>query len=266
MNRDAFLSRVREAAHAGRSFRVTRSDELAAPLAASAANDEHLPARLAAEIGAVGGYAQVAADWSDARTLLAELLDRYRPNAALCWQHPALDALGASDLLAKRNVRRIDYDSLHQLDAAEQRRQMLAAEVGISGVTAAVAESGTLALASGPSQERLASLAPPVHVAVVAAEQIVSDLFDLFPGAEQGGHRAANSHGDSRNRESSSRPDRLDPADLSSNWVLITGPSKTGDLELKLTTGVHGPGKWHVIIVRESLAATPLIGSDTLDG
>lgn len=254
MNRDLFLARVRDAAQAGRSFCVTQPDELTATLAASAASSDDLPARLAAEIVAVGGHAHLAADWGEARTLLGELLDRYRPNAALCWQHPAIEALGASELLAERNVRQCDYDSLRQFDPVEQRRQILAAEIGISGVTAAVAESGTLALASGPGQERLASLAPPVHVAVVAMEQIVSDLFDLFPGAEYGGHRAVEALGDSPDRNSLPRPARLDPADLPSNWVLITGPSKTGDLELKLTTGVHGPGKWHVIIVRAPLA------------
>ncbi|HJT36595.1 MAG TPA: lactate utilization protein [Pirellulales bacterium] len=246
MNRGAFLARVREAAQAGRAFRVTQPEELAARLAAPAADSEDLPSRLAAEIDAVGGHARLAVEWNEARELLAELLDCYEPSSALCWQHPALDALGLHGLLTERNVRPINYDSLHALDAAEQRRQMLTAEIGISGVTAAVAESGTLALASSPGQERLASLAPPVHVAVVAAEQIVSDLFDLFPGVEHGGHRAAISPGDS--------PARLNPADLPSNWVLITGPSKTGDLELKLTTGVHGPGKWHVIIVRAPLA------------
>lgn len=255
MNRDSFLARVREAVHAGRAFRVTPSDELARRLVnPPPADDEDWPSRLAAEINTVGGYAHLAADWGEARMLLAELLDRYRPGSALCWQLPALDVIGASNLLAERNVRRIDYDSLHALNTVEQRRQILAAEIGISGVTAAVAESGTLALASGPGQERLASLAPPVHVAVVAMEQIVSDLFDLFPGAEYGGHRAVEALGDSPDRNSLPRPARLDPADLPSNWVLITGPSKTGDLELKLTTGVHGPGKWHVIIVRAPLA------------
>ena len=39
------------------------------------------------------------------------------------------------------------------------------------------------------------------------------------------------------------------------NVTLITGPSKTGDIELQLTTGVHGPGKWHVIVVRSSRTA-----------
>ncbi len=44
----------------------------------------------------------------------------------------------------------------------------------------------------------------------------------------------------------------LGASGLPSNVVLITGPSKTGDMELELTTGVHGPGRWIVIVVRGS--------------
>lgn len=223
MDKNAFLSRVRDAAHAGRTFRVTPADELATPLKCTRpADGADLPARLAAEVEAVGGHAHLLDNWAQARVQLDQLLDRYRPHATLCWQHPSLDALGLAEVLTERKVARFEYDSLHRLDAAEQRRLMLSAEIGITGVTAAIAETGSLVMASGPGQERLASLAPPVHVAVVAAEQIVSDLFDLFTD------------------------DRPTPP---SNWVLITGPSKTGDLELKLTTGVHGPGHWHVMIV-----------------
>jgi L-lactate dehydrogenase complex protein LldG len=72
----------------------------------------------------------------------------------------------------------------------------------------------------------MASLVPPVHVAIVEAAQIVPDLFDIF-AAYQG-----------REQE------------LPANLTLITGPSKTGDIELQLTTGVHGPKNWHMIVIR----------------
>ena len=82
-------------------------------------------------------------------------------------------------------------------------------------------------MASAPGSERLASLLPPVHVAVIEAAQILPDLFDLFARLQISGH-----------------------PEMPSNLTLITGPSKTGDIELRLTTGVHGPGEWHVIIIR----------------
>jgi len=79
-------------------------------------------------------------------------------------------------------------------------------------------------MCSRPGHERVASLLPPMHVAVIERKQIVPDLIDALG--------MLNSDG------------------LPSNVTLITGPSKTGDIELQLTTGVHGPGKWRVIIVQ----------------
>ena len=74
-----------------------------------------------------------------------------------------------------------------------------------------------------PDQPRTASLLPPVHIAIADRSQILPDLFDLY--------------------------ERLDPLQMPSCVTHITGPSKTGDIELKLVTGVHGPGEVHVIVV-----------------
>ena len=86
--------------------------------------------------------------------------------------------------------------------------------------------TGSVALRTRPHQPRSLSLLPPVHIAVAHRKQLLPDLFDLFEkhlGEDQDGL----------------------PACLS----LITGPSKTGDIELRLVTGVHGPGEIHVIVV-----------------
>ncbi|MGH7140546.1 MAG: LutC/YkgG family protein [Pirellulales bacterium] len=188
---------------------------------------QDLAATLAAEANAVGGEALVVADRQAARAAVAEILDRYSPATALCWQHPLLDELDLHGILSSRGIECLDHTTLRARPSDDCRAAMLNADIGISSATVAVAETGTLALASGPGSERVVSLLPPVHVAVVGASQILPDLFDLFVMIE----RTA--------------------ADMSSNWVLITGPSKTGDLELKLTTGVHGPGHWHLVVVRD---------------
>ena len=81
-------------------------------------------------------------------------------------------------------------------------------------------------MCSQPGQERVASLVPPLHIALVERRQIVPDLIDAFGLLHRRGL-----------------------ASLPSNVTFITGPSKTGDIELQLTTGVHGPGKWQVIVI-----------------
>jgi L-lactate dehydrogenase complex protein LldG len=225
MSRESFLSRVREAVRAGAAYRVKPVDPRSEQAGYCGAGDDP-PARLVAEINAVGGQSNLVADRDEARNAVAELLDRYSPASALCWRHPLLDRLGLAELLAERRIEKLDYDALEPRETDRRRDDMLAAGVGISSATVAVAETGTLALASGPGCERAVSLLPPVHIAVVEADQIVPDLFDLFAKMQE---------------TSQAMP---------SNWVLITGPSKTGDLELKLTTGVHGPGDWHVIVLR----------------
>ena len=110
----------------------------------------------------------------------------------------------------------------------ESRTARLAAlasiQIGITGALAGIAESGTVAVVSGQGRSRLASLLPPVHVAVLRAERLYPSL-DAFFAAHP------------------------DVADEGSNLVLITGPSRTADIEMTLTRGVHGPGEVHVVLV-----------------
>lgn len=225
MNREAFLSRVREAAHRGQAYRVHLHGEIPPSVGYVGGGDDKL-ARLAAEIGGVGGQAHRVADMPSAREKLRELLQLHQASSALCWEHPLLDQLQLAELLSGSNIRLISHATLCDLPPHEQRALALAADVGITSTTFAIAETGSLAVASGPGTERMASLLPPVHIAIVEASQVLPDLFDLFDRLQTDG---------------------LDR--LPTNLVFITGPSKTGDIELRLTTGVHGPGVWQVILI-----------------
>jgi L-lactate dehydrogenase complex protein LldG len=186
-----------------------------------------LCAHMAREVDEVGGSATIAASPAEARAAVAALLEQYRARQAFCWRHPALEMIGLAELLAERGIERLDHDVLRALDEPIRRKRMLAADIGITGVDLAIAETGTLLVCAGPGQERLASLLPRTHVAVVEESRLVPDLLDAVAWLHERGLDA-----------------------LPSNIALITGPSKTGDIELQLTTGVHGPGKWHVVIVR----------------
>jgi L-lactate dehydrogenase complex protein LldG len=223
-NRSEFLQRVKAATTQGRQYRVHLKpvpDEIGY---IGVGGD--VCARLAEEVNAVGGLAFVVSDCKAAGEQLQRLLAEEDAATAVCWRHEALERLGLSSLLAAAGVEMIDRDRLDQLSPAEQRQVLLACDAGITSCDCAIAETGTLMMVARPGQERLASLIAPVHIAIVERRQIVPDLIDAFGLLRQQGLEQ-----------------------LASNVTLITGPGKTGDIELQLTTGVHGPGKWRVIVI-----------------
>ena len=95
-------------------------------------------------------------------------------------------------------------------------------EVGVTDVDCAIAESGSLVISTN-GRIRNAWITPPIHIAIVRASQVVADLVDLFE----------------------SRADALDAA----STTVITGPSKTADIEGVLVTGVHGPAAVEIVLV-----------------
>lgn len=113
--------------------------------------------------------------------------------------------------------------------AGEFRRRCFRAEVGITGVDFALAETGSLVLSSVTEGSQLASLAPPVHIAFYRRSQLVGSLEEVL--------------------EQSPLARLEDPG---RSIVFITGTSRTADIEQILIRGVHGPRDLHAILVEES--------------
>ena len=92
---------------------------------------------------------------------------------------------------------------------------------GVSQARYALADTGSVVLAASPDEPRAVSLLPDVHVTLVSEDVILPGLEALFAAA--GG-------------------------DLPSSLAIVTGPSRSADIEQKLTVGVHGPGEVHVVV------------------
>jgi L-lactate utilization protein LutC len=224
--RAEFLTTIREAAAKGRAHRVAINPDATHTASYVGGGDDKVASFLAEWI-AVGGKGRRVQGLNGFREYLAELLKSCRPSRVLRWSHPLLKRLELDEFLSERQIQVAAWDQLEQQSASERWPTAFAADLGITSVDWAVAETGTLALCSLPGQGRVVSLLPATYLAVITPVQIVPDLFDLFDRIGE----------------------RKD--DLPSNISLVTGPSKTGDIELKLTTGVHGPGNVNVVIVED---------------
>jgi L-lactate dehydrogenase complex protein LldG len=100
--------------------------------------------------------------------------------------------------------------------------------VGLTGAFAAIAETGTLMLLSGPDTPASTHLLPETHVAVVPASRVVRYYEDAF-------ERVRAEHG---------KPPRA--------MNLVSGPSRTGDIEQTIVLGAHGPYRVHIVIVAQA--------------
>ncbi len=106
--------------------------------------------------------------------------------------------------------------------------ELFECDMGVTGAQWAVAETGTLVLEAESERHRLASLVPPVHVALVAAGRVRQTLGEVLQAVSENGREA-----------------------LSRTITFVTGPSRTSDIELTLAIGVHGPGELYVIIIED---------------
>jgi L-lactate dehydrogenase complex protein LldG len=189
------------------------------------ADREGMIASFATELGRLSGTVHRVSDEAAARQQVLSLLDERHVRRVLAWDDEWLTPRDLGDVLRRHDV---TLESCWLPPTVPERTLRLKAlddvVVGITGAHAALADTGSLIVVSGPGRGRIASLLPPVHIAVIRAEQLSPSL---------GHFLASNPH----------------VADMGSNLVAITGPSRTGDIEGTLVLGVHGPGDLQVVLI-----------------
>jgi L-lactate dehydrogenase complex protein LldG len=183
--------------------------------------EEDLIDRFCAELEAVSGTPHRTENADEALETVLELMEGHQNFMA----RGHLPIPGLAGRLIHDGYRIAGSDVPH--DRGERLRHQLeyeTLEVGITGVDALLAESGSIVLTSGREAPRMASLIPDVHIAVATTDQLCWSLSHLF----------------------SEQPDLVTRG---SNLVVITGPSRTGDIEQTITLGVHGPRTLHVVLM-----------------
>ncbi len=161
---------------------------------------------------ALGGKFCVATSKEDARAYVAKLVEG---RMAVASNSPYLAACGITGLPGVRSGFTRE---------AELREACATANLGITSADYGLADTGTLVMLSSAREPRMISLLPPAHVAVIPREIILTTLDELLTILPN-------------------------PSDVTSSMVLITGPSRTADIEQILVRGVHGPGEVHVVVV-----------------
>jgi L-lactate dehydrogenase complex protein LldG len=230
MEQAEFLSRVR-AAVAPRDGnrpgpRQSGSVDQAADAALVMIGDDAVGTFLS-ELGLVGGVGYHARTTREAIGRLRDIVRAAAAQRAVVWRHRLLSRLGVMTALAEAGLDVLEVsESVSERDRATQVAE---ADLGVTAADYAIAETGTLVLYSRPGQARSVSLLPPVHVAVLGSRSVFPSLEALAPVL-------------TRDLEGGRGP---------SNIVCITGPSRTGDIELSLTRGVHGPKELYVIALEE---------------
>ncbi|GAB4555504.1 MAG: lactate utilization protein [Anaerolineae bacterium] len=198
-----------------------------APLPVARLSDDELRdpaarlARFTAEVERLTGKVYIANDAEAAIETVLQLVREENAAAALVWNdlplHGVFEALVAAGI------------TLHgpQL-SGDARREVYAAvdaiPVGITGADYAFAATGTLVLATANDRGRLPSLLPPTHIALLPKERLLPRLEDW-----------AKQHG-------------VEMLDSARSVTFVTGPSRTGDIEMQIILGVHGPKQIRIVV------------------
>ncbi len=164
----------------------------------------------------------------DAREKTVELLQSHNASHILAWHFTRIPVKKLRDAIEAAGIA-ISQPDVQDEFRAETIEAIRDAQVGLTGVDAAAATTGTLIVTTGTGKGRIPTMLPPVHLVVMTLDQLVPRLEDWV---------------------AQERAQNLKAIRDSANVCFISGPSRTGDIEMELVLGVHGPGQLQVVVRR----------------
>lgn len=188
-----------------------------------------LLARFIAEAERLDTGVQVVNDEAAASAAVMDLLRQHKTTHLLAWDFAHIPVGWLREMAADAGIE-ITVPDIHDEFRAETLAHIEAAQVGLTGADAALAATGTLVLSAAPGKPRIPSLLPPVHIAVIRARQIVPRLESWVAQQRAAGMPLADQ-----------------------NVCLVSGPSRTADIEKNLVLGMHGPGTLYVVIINSAV-------------
>ena len=179
---------------------------------------EDPPARFIQELEALGAHGRRGRELGRGARVRPGSGKEREAELLLRWDVEYLDELGADEPLREAGVEVALWRDLPELREVAGR-----ADIGLSTAAWAIAETGSLVLEHGPGQGRSVTLLPPTYVAVLRWIRYCGRFqrpFEKYAGGT-----------------------------LPANVCFHTGPSRSGDIEMSLLVGMHGPGDVHVLLV-----------------
>ena len=209
--------------------RGQRAGVVTAPLMPTTVGQGSLPERFVNSAGRVG-VDVIRTTRRGAREALGRLMEETGTRSLLVDESHTQDLGSLVDDLRERGIRIVGTSSLPE--AKEPRTALLKSldeiEAGLTDVEAALAETGSLVLLSGGNRSQLPSLLPKLHIGVVPGSRLQGSLLDWLGVGGEGSLRGK------------------------SYAVVVTGPSRTADIEMTLTVGVHGPARLIVLLIEDA--------------
>ena len=175
------------------------------------------------------------------KTLMEAMRTEIHLTGAKNWVHTVKDVLKKRDVKSLLYAPRTDIGKTlahhwgnddgdlpqlipYEMEIEQIKERVFNIDAGITATAGAIAETGALILWPTEKEPRLMSIVPPLHIAVLQANKVYNSLSEVMQKENW-------------------------PAEMPTNVVLVSGPSKTADIEMTLAFGVHGPKELIVLIV-----------------